>query len=452
MSDSELQRLPMHSFQDEHAVLGALLFDNRVLGRLEGMLSEADFFGPRNASIFGAISAIVTRGQLADTLTVRDALAIGDPDADGAMMDYLIGMMDAVPSVSNVRAYAAAVRKHAVRRSLIEAADEAVEIAWTQPDVSGAIDAITSKFGAIERQQVSRAPRSIADIAQERLAHYTALEDGTAVAGWRTGIAWLDSALNGGFRPGALYVLAARPSVGKSSLSQSLASWTAADGLPTLFLSMEMGGTEVADRGVSSAGQISYSALLTGKMSPDHWQRAAGAMDQLGRLPLYIDDQPSLTLAQIRSKAKAVKGLKVLVVDYLQLCASTRRDGNRNSEIEEISRGLKALAKELGIAVLALAQLNRQVESRGENKRPRLSDLRDSGAIEQDADVVMFLWPVRDFTETEGRKILGLGIDKNRQGRLGEIGLDFYGDTQNWSQSTADIKPVSPTRHNGGDL
>lgn len=452
MSHDEPTRLPTYSIEDERAVLGSLLFDNRVIDRLGAQLSESDFYGPRNSRIFGAITALIARGDAADALTVREHLATGDELADGELMEYLVEVMDAVPSVSNARAYAAAVRKHAARRVLIEAADEALDIAWTQPDLAGALDAITSKFGAIERKQVSKAPRSIADIAQERLAHYTALEEGTVIPGWRTGIAWLDSALNGGLRPGGLYVLAARPSVGKSSFSQAVASSTAADALPTLFLSMEMGETEVADRGVSSAGRISYSALLTGKMSPDHWQRAAGAMDQLGRLPLFIDDQPSLTLAQIRSKAKAVKGLKVLVVDYLQLCASTRRDGNRNSEIEEISRGLKALAKELGIAVLALAQLNRQVESRGENKRPRLSDLRDSGAIEQDADVVMFLWPVRDFTETEGRKILGLGVDKNRQGRLGEVGLDFYGDTQSWSQSTADIRPASPARHNGGDL
>jgi replicative DNA helicase len=452
MSNDEPARVAIYSIEDERAVIGSLLFDNRVMDRLGGPLAASDFYGPRNSQVFDAIAALVDRGEVADALTVRQHLATGDEDADAAMIEYLVDVMDAVPSVSNVRAYAAAVRKHAARRALIEAADEALEIAWTQPDAVGALDAITSRFGAIERQQVSRAPRAIADIAQERLAHYTALEEGTVIPGWRTGIPWLDGALNGGLRPGGLYVLAARPSVGKSSFAQWLAAFLAAAGVPTLFLSMEMGDTEIADRGVSSAGNVSYRALLTGKMSSDHWARATTAMEELGRLPLFVDDQPSLTLSQIRSKAKAVKGLKVLVVDYLQLCASTRRDGNRNSEIEEISRGLKALAKELGIAVLALSQLNRQVESRGENKRPRLSDLRDSGAVEQDADVVMFLWPVRDFTDTEGRKILGLGVDKNRAGRLGEIGLDFYGDTQNWSQSTADIRLSPVSRASGGDL
>ena len=173
-------------------------------------------------------------------------------------------------------------------------------------------------------------------------------------------------------------------------------------------------------------------------MKDDDWSRASDAMEKLAHLPYFVDDQPALTLREIRMKAKSIKGLKVLILDYLQLCAGSRRDGNRNSEIEEISRGLKALAKELGIAIVALSQLNRDVERRA-SKRPTLSVLRDSGAIEQDADVVMFMWPVREF-ESEGRRVIGLGIDKNRQGRLGELGLDFFGDTQRWAESTADIR------------
>ena len=260
----------------------------------------------------------------------------------------------------------------------------------------------------------------------------------------------LDRLLNG-LRAGGLYILAARPSVGKSSFAESIALVLAGNGLPVLFCSMEMAEGEVADRAIANLGGVSYSALLTGQMDAVDWQHSTEAIEALSRMPFHVDDEPALTLRSIRAKARSIKGLRLLVIDYVQLAASTRRDGNRNSEIEEISRGLKALAKELGIAVLALSQLNRDVEKRT-NKRPGLSDLRDSGAIEQDADVVMFLWPVRDFTETEGRKILGLGIDKNRQGRLGEIGLDFYGDNQRWAQSTADIRNTPPARGNGGDL
>jgi replicative DNA helicase len=303
-------------------------------------------------------------------------------------------------------------------------------------------------FGELERRQARKGPRQIGELAIERIDYYTAVEQGDVAAGWLTGIPELDSRLNGGLRPGNVYVLAARPSVGKSSFAQAIAVSMARDGLPALFLSMEMTDAEVTDRAVSNSGRVSYKRLLTGRMANEDWGRTSEAMDILGPMPLFIDDEGGLTVRDIRFKAKGVKGLKVLVVDYLQLASGSRRDGNRNGEIEEISRGLKGLAKELGIAIIALSQLNRDVEKRA-SKRPMMSDLRDSGAIEQDADVVMFLWPVRDFP-AEGRRIVGLGIDKNRQGpqgqQIGDIGLDFFGDTQRWSQSTADIRPDPAVR------
>ena len=181
-----------------------------------------------------------------------------------------------------------------------------------------------------------------------------------------------------------------------------------------------------------------------------HWARASTAMERLGLCPFFVDDQAGLTLRDIRIRAKSIKGFKVLVLDHLQICGGTRRDGNRNSEIEEISHGLKALAKELGIAAIALSQLNRDIEKRT-SKQPTLSDLRDSGAIEQDADVVMFLWQVEEFA-AEGRRLIGLSIAKNRQGRLGDFGLDFYGDFQRWSESTADVRVQASTRNFKGDL
>lgn len=452
MSAPDDPKVPTHSIDDERAVLGALLANNGMLDLVGDILSEADFYGPRNGRIFAAIERLVASGGIADMLTVRDAIATGDEEKDAEATRFLVDVMpDYALSGKRIRAYASTIRKLAVRRALVIAADECLEAALTQPDFDTAIDFITSRFGAIERGQTAAAPRSIAEIAMERIAYYEAVERGEIVPGWRTHIPALDARLNGGLRAGGLYILAARPSVGKSSLAQSIGLAFAADGLPTLFCSMEMAEAEVADRGVSNLGRVSYGNLLTGQMSKDDWNRAADGMEALARLPFHVDDQPGLTLHKIRAKAKAVKGLKVLIVDYLQLCASTRRDGNRNSDIEEVSRGLKGLAKELGIAVIALSQLNRDVEKRA-NKRPALSDLRDSGAIEQDADVVMFLWPVREF-EGEGRRILGLGIDKNRQGRLGEIGLDFYGDTQRWEQSTADIRQEKAARSAmGGDL
>ena len=432
----------------EQSVLGALLLDNSAFDRVADTLRAEHFYDSSNREVWTSIALIITAGRPADVVTVYDLLhQRGKAEQIGGQI-YLEALAQCVPSASNIRRYAEIVRESAAHRELMAVADEALAIAQAPGPIAQKIDAITTRFGALERMQMRRQPRSISDIAIERIDHYTALEEGTAAAGWPTHIPTLDARLNGGLRAGNLYILAARPSVGKSSFVQSLGHHLADDGFPTLFLSMEMGETEVADRGVASAGRVSYSALLTGKMTADQWSRASEAMERLGRLPLFVDDQPALTLGDIRVKAKGIKGLKVLIVDYLQLCSGSRRDGNRNGEIEEISRGLKALAKELGIAILALSQLNRDVEKRSV-KRPVLSDLRDSGAIEQDADVVMFLWPVREF-EAEGRRIVGLGIDKNRQGRLGELGLDFYGDTQRWGESTADIRP--PKRAGGEEL
>lgn len=432
------------SVEAEQSVLGGLLIDCGAWDRVGDMLTSRHFFDSRHGLVFNAISSLATANKPADIVTVFAVLRDAKKADDAGGLPYLNQLAQSVPSAANVQRYAEIVREKADQRVLMQTADQAVSVAREPGDVGSKVDRITSMFGDLQRRHVRKAPRAIAEIAMERIDHYSDLEQGTAVAGWPTHIPALDFRLNGGLRPGGLYILAARPSVGKSSFAQSLGLALASDRRPTLFLSMEMGEVEIADRGVASVGRLSYSALLTGKLDHEGWSCASEAMDRLAKLPLFVDDQGALKLQDIRIKAKSVKGLQVLIVDYLQLCAGSRRDGNRNGEIEEISRGLKALAKELGIAVIALSQLNRDVERRA-SKRPTLSDLRDSGAIEQDADVVMFLWPVREF-EGEGRRILGCGVDKNRQGRLGEFGLDFFGDTQRWAESTADIRPTVSAR------
>jgi replicative DNA helicase len=201
-----------------------------------------------------------------------------------------------------------------------------------------------------------------------------------------------------------------------------------------------MASEEVTDRAVSNRGRIDFGRLLSGKLSDSDWGRATEMLDEIGALPVWVDDQPALSIADIRHKVRMVPGIKVVVLDYLQLCSrsGTSSASNRNSEIEEISRGLKALAMELGLCVIALSQLNREVEKRP-GKRPVLADLRDSGSIEQDADGIFFLWPLRDL-EGEGR-LIGLDVAKNRQGRPGvEIALDFRGQQQRWVESTEPIR------------
>jgi replicative DNA helicase len=429
----------------EQSVLGDILTRSESFDAVADILDAKHFADHGHAAIWSAVASLIVAHKQADVIAVFDLLKERGTAEECGGIEYLSQLAHAYSFGSrNLRRHAELIVAKYQARALLGAASEAMDIAQEDGSVGDKVDRITSLFGAIQSAQVRKVPRAIADIAIDRIQVYEDLKDGKVVAGWRTHIPWLTTTLNGGLRAGGLYILAARPSVGKSSFTQELGMQFAVDDLPTLFLSQEMAETEVADRGVANLGRLSYSKLLTGEMGHEDWSRASEAMERMGKLPFFVDDQASLTLRDIRIKAKSCKGLKILILDYLQLCASTRKDGNRNSEIEEISRGLKSLAKELGIAIIALSQLNRDVEKRA-NKRPSLSDLRDSGAIEQDADVVMFLWPVRDFP-SEGRRIVGLGVDKNRQGRLGQVGLDFYGDVQRWTQSTADINPEPMAR------
>jgi replicative DNA helicase len=429
------------SREAEQSVLGGLLLDNTAWDRAGALLQPQHFFDHRHGMVFGAIGSLITATKPADVITVFERLqSLRQADECGGMA-YLNAMAQSVPSAANMRRYAEIVRERADQRALITAADTAMSIARETGPVADKLDRICALLGQLERQQVRKAPRSLAAILVERLDHINELGEGKRAPGWPTRIPWLDKVLNGGLLPGRLYGIAARPSVGKSSLAEAIGLTLAGHELPTLLLSQEMPDVEVADRAVASIGRLDYEQLQTGQLAGDDWGRLSEAVEQGARLPFYVDDQPALRLTDIRAKARMVKGLKVLIIDYLQLCAGSGGKDNRNAEIEEITRGLKALAKDMNIAVIVLSQLNREVEKRA-NKRPNLGDLRDSGAIEQDLDVVMFLWPVREL-EAEGRRIIGLEVAKNRQGKRGEIGLDFFGATQRWGESTADIRPVA---------
>lgn len=439
------------SIEAEQSVLGALMVEPLTLDRI-GRLEPRHFFDARHQAIFAAIAGLIGAGKPADAVSVYAALGGAGRDETHELIGYLTAMEQAAYNPAIALRHAEIVRERSSQRALLAAADQAQEVARDDSlEVAAKVDQIVSVFSAIQREQVRKMPRSLAEIAIERTAHYEALERGEVEAGWPTHIPTLDAMLNGGLRPGALYIVAARPSVGKSSFSQALGLTMAKAGRPVLFLSQEMADTEVADRAVANLGRIDYAALQSGRMEHDDWTRAVETMDQLRSMPYSVDDQGSLSLLDIRAKARSVSGLRVLIVDYLQLCSSSRKDGNRNAEIEEISRGLKSLAKELGVAVIALSQLNRQVEQRS-SKRPTLSDLRDSGAIEQDADVVLFLWPVSD--PAGGSRVIGCGIDKNRQGRCGQFGLQFFGATQQWVESTVNINEsaAQAARAKKGDL
>lgn len=431
--DSGLMPMPW-SQEAEQGILGGLMIDPAAWDVVGDIVAQADFFAQSHRIIFDTIGGMVTAVKPVDILTVHERLAeIGKAELCGGL-PYLNLMAQSVVSAANIRTYAEIVRERAVHRRLMTAASEAHAIAAASGPANEKLDRIAGLFATMERKQARNMPRSFGEIMVERVDRISALHDGAETGGWPTHFPTLDGMLNGGLRAGGVYVLAARPSVGKSALAAAIGIGLAKDGLPTLFLSQEMSDGEVTDRAISNIGEIAYGNLQTGRLNDVEWSQLARTADENRGLPFYIDDQGSLTSADIRSKARSIKGLKVLVLDYLQLSESKVSDAsNRNSQIEEVSRSMKALAKELGIAVIVLSQLNRKVEERP-GKRPMLSDLRDSGAIEQDADVVIFLWPLKEF-KGDGMWAIGCDLPKNRQGKKGAFVLSFWGDYMRWAES-----------------
>ena len=381
-------------------------------------------------------------------LAVFARLQDAGKDQEAGGISYVNALAQSVASAAGVRRYAEIVRDKALQRAVIAAADEASTVAWDSTDAPTVkLDTILGVFDKLQRDQVLHKPQPVAELATRRLTHYDDLSSGRVQPGTPTGLRDLDAALNGGLQDGRVYVLAARPSIGKTALAMQIGLHRATAGDGVLLLSQEMPGEECTDRAMCNLGGIDYGRMQRGEMNDSDWSGASLAADSLGKMPLWIDDQPALKLADIRGKALSLrrKGLRLLIVDYLQLCSGTvtGRGVTRNAELEEICRGLKTLAKQLRIPVLLLSQLSREVEKRS-NPEPTLADLRDSGAIEQDADCVLFLWRVRTWSD---RKILGLGVAKNRQGTTGQrIPLEFFGQHQRWADSTADISAKAETK------
>lgn len=433
-----MKKIVHNSYEAEQSILGAMLQDFGAWEASQPLKAE-HFYTHAHGRIYLAISKVVSNDKRPDPVIV--AASLGDELEECGGIEYLQALMASVFSSHNVARHSAIVRDFFKERQLLAASEEVRTIVEQNITIDEKVDSAARLFEGLGQSTIRKMPRHILEIAIDRTQHYQDVEAGKVIPGWTTRMPSLDSALTGGLKPGKLVILAARPGVGKSSFSWQTAMCMASQGLPTLFLSMEMPDEEIADRAVSNMAHINYQALLTGKLSRDGWASAAEALEEMRGRPIYVDDQPALTLTDIKTKARSIPGLKVLIVDYLQLMSG---DGeNRNSEIEAISRGLKALAKELDICVIALSQLNRQVEQRT-NKRPNLSDLRDSGAIEQDADMVLFLYPARDLPS--GHKLIGLVVAKNRQGRQCDIALDFDGNIQCWYESTECLSYELPAK------
>jgi len=424
-------RVPPHSVEAEYSVLGGLLIDNGAFDRVADLLTEADFYRPEHKTIYSALGRLISSMRPADVVTVFDAL--GDKAEECGGLSYLNQIAQSVPSAANCRRYAEIVRERSILRQLLAKADEAAEVVHGDGTAAEKVEKCQALFAGIESRGSSRQPITMDALMVKVMDRTNAAAEGKAEA-WRTGIPGIDLRMNGGMRPGELHILAARPSVGKTSIALQIARRVAADGHPVLILSQEMADDQLGLRMLASAARVDLAHLQTGRMDDPEWSRMAEGVDELARLPIHVDDEPGLTLRAILSKARRVRGVKLIVLDYLQL--SEGEGDNRTAQIGSISRGLKKLAKQLGCCVLALSQLNRAVETRSD-KRPVLSDLRDSGEIEQDADVIEFLWPLGDPTEIS--RPTGCEIAKNRQGRTGTMVLELFGATQTWGESTRQL-------------
>jgi len=430
-------RIPPHSVEAESSVLGGLLLDNGAWDRVGDLLHEGDFYRFEHRMVFGAIGALINASKPADVITVfEQLLGQGKAEEIGGLA-YLNALAQYVPSAGNIRRYAEIVRERSILRKLVSASDEISTTAFNPQGrpVATILDEAEQKIfnigeeGARNRQGF-QAMDSLVVALLDRVQEMA--DNPNDVTGVPTGFYDLDR-MTAGFQAGDLIVLAARPSMGKTALAINIAEHVALnEGLPVAVFSMEMGAAQLAVRIVGSIGRIDQSHLRTGKLTDEEWPRLTEAIEKLRTISLHIDESAGLTSSELRANARRLSRqcgkLGLIVVDYLQLMSgSSNSDGeNRATELGEISRGLKMLAKELQCPVMALSQLNRSVESRPD-KRPMMSDLRESGAIEQDADIIMFIYRDEYYTKDACKEpgVAEVIIAKQRNGPTGVVKLAF---------------------------
>ena len=429
-------RIPPHSIEAESSVLGGLLLDNAAWDRVSDLLSDADFYRYEHRLIHGAIAALVNASKPADVITVFEQLQNQGKAEEVGGLSYLNSLAQYVPSAGNIRRYAEIVRERSILRKLVSASDEIATNAFNPQGrpVADIVDEAEQKIFNIGEQgsRMKQGFQGMDSLVVQLLDRVQEMADNpNDVTGVPTGFYDLDR-MTAGFQAGDLIVLAARPSMGKTALAINIAEHVALhEGLPVAVFSMEMGAAQLAVRIVGSIGRIDQSHLRTGKLSDEEWPRLTEAIEKLRNISLHIDESAGLTSSELRANARRLARqcgqLGLIVVDYLQLMSgAVSSDENRATELGEISRGLKMLAKELKCPVLALSQLNRSVETRPD-KRPMMSDLRESGAIEQDADIIMFIYR-DDYYTKEASKEPGIAevlIAKQRNGPTGVIKLAF---------------------------
>jgi replicative DNA helicase len=431
-------RLPPHSVEAEQAVLGGLLLDNSAWDKIGDFISEGDFYRADHRMIYQHVSRLIQAGKPADVITVSENLDQAGRLAEVGGLAYLGALAQNTPSSVNIRRYAEIVRDRGVMRQLVAVGSEIAESALT-PMGRGADELLNqaeSKVFAIA-EQGARGKQGFTDIrpliAQvvERIDQLHASP--AEITGAPSGFIDLDK-MTSGLQQGDLVIVAGRPSMGKTAFAINIAENLAlTDKLPVAVFSMEMSGTQLVMRMIGSVGKVDQLKVRTGRISDDEWPRLTDAWGRLNEAPIYIDETPALNSLELRARARRLHrqvggpGLGLIVIDYLQLMSGSSPGENRATEISEISRSLKALAKELNVPVIALSQLNRSLEQRP-NKRPVMSDLRESGAIEQDADVILFIYRDEVYNpDTQDKGVAEIIVGKQRNGPTGTVRLTFLG-------------------------
>ncbi len=438
VSDSPAERLkvPPQSVEAEQSVLGGLMLDNQRWDQIADKVHADDFYRKEHRLIFRAIAALCDENQPADVVTVSEWLEKNAELESAGGLSYLGALANNTPSAANIVAYAAIVRERALMRNLIRVANNVANSAYAPEGRSAGelLDSAEKHIMDISEQGAGRRGgfqplKTLLTGAVDRIDKL--FRSDSPITGVSTGFADLDG-LTSGLQPGDLVIVAGRPSMGKTSLAMNIAETAAVSlKLPVAIFSMEMPGEQLAMRMMSSLGRINAHKVRTGKLDDDDWPRLTHAIGLLADAPMFIDDTPAMTPLELRARARRLKrehGLGMIVVDYLQLMQSPEAGENRATEISNITRSLKGLAKELSVPVVALSQLNRSLEQRP-NKRPVMSDLRESGAIEQDADVIFFIYRDEVYNEdSQDKGTAEIIIAKQRNGPIGKVRLTFLGE------------------------
>jgi replicative DNA helicase len=444
---TEALRVPPHSVQGEQSVLGGLMLDNRAWDQVADRVAEHDFYRREHQLIFKAVAALAERGRPFDVVTLSEELERYDALAEAGGLRYLGTLAKDTPSAANIRAYADIVRERSVMRQLISVGTQIADSGF-QPegrDSQALLDEAEAKVFQIAEQHTRgegfESIKSLLTKAVDRIE--TLFQKDEPITGLGTGFTDFDQ-MTSGLQPADLIIVAGRPSMGKTTFAMNVAENVAIQSqVPVAVFSMEMPGESLAMRMMSSLGRIDQHRVRTGKLEDDEWPRLTSAVSILAEAPLFIDDTPALSPIELRARARRLKrehgGLGLIVIDYLQLMQAPGQGENRTTEISAISRGLKSLAKELEVPVIALSQLNRSLEQRT-NKRPIMSDLRESGAIEQDADLVVFIYRDEVYNEdSQDKGSAEIIIGKQRNGPIGTVRMTFLGQYTKFENYIHDV-------------